>query len=214
MLLSSWRNVFWLLVLHHRKAGSQRMAMLDVGAWDKCHSCACLPPRQWGPQAWAEKERQHPGSTSETILQHVGFIWPRTASSYQRLDATQYLVSLVYMGPLLLPGPQFPKPYDSIFQWTAIIKGLFGSKFGKTEFCFFLTFFILPCERGSTLQESIMAKDTAQSEGFKDPLLARTTKLGSVGRAEGEKVKGQGDKERKDLQMPIHGWFRPPWTII
>ena len=49
-----------------------------------------------------------------------------------------------------------------------------------------------------------MAKDSAQSEGFKDPLLARITKLGHIRRTEGEKVKGQGDKERKDLQMPIH----------
>lgn len=50
-----------------------------------------------------------------------------------------------------------------------------------------------------------MAKGSAQSEGFKDPLLARTTKLEPVGRAEGGKVKGQGDKKRKDLQVPNHG---------
>ena len=50
-----------------------------------------------------------------------------------------------------------------------------------------------------------MAKGIGQSEGLKDPLLAKTTKLGLVGRAEGKKVKGQGDKERKDLQVPIHG---------
>ena len=51
-----------------------------------------------------------------------------------------------------------------------------------------------------------MAKDSAQSEGFKDPLLARTTKLGPVRREEGKRSKGAGRQGKKGF-VGAHTWL-------
>lgn len=55
-----------------------------------------------------------------------------------------------------------------------------------------------------------MAKGSAHHEDVKDPLVARTWRVGPVGRAEGVKRKGQGDNRRRDWQVSIHSRCGPP----
>lgn len=63
--------------------------------------------------------------------------------------------------------------------------------------------------------ERVVAKDRASSEGVKDSLLARTVWLGPVGRAEGEKGKGQEAKgERFASAHPWRIWTTPKDRLV
>lgn len=52
------------------------------------------------------------------------------------------------------------------------------------------------------MRTSVITKASAQSEDFKDAVLARTTRLGSVRRAEGEKGKGRETKGERISGCP------------
>lgn len=204
------------MTLNLRLSEGWKLETGNVRSWSMTlyHSWACLPPKQWSPQVWSRK-----GGTTHTLHKGDFFhstVWSSAASSYQGPYNALCWVSSAFLGFLSFPDPFpnckmemnhiFPVEHQLRLIWFKVWQD--GVLFLLHPLCF------SPREGNNLSGESTVAKGSAHHEDIKDPLVARTWRVGPVGRAEGVKRKGQGDNRRRDWQVSIHSRCGPSWKTI